>query len=216
MNTPLTLAAALLLGCGPAAVAPAADSHADPAARRQDTFVYLCPDRSRYTVRTEEDSAWVFRPQGTLRLPRQPAASGARYSDGRFTLWSEGQEARIREPGQKTKHCHNDRRQAVWEKAKLDGADFRAVGNEPGWNLEIRNGNRLRLVTDYGASRIELTLPKPREDPQQRLTRWHDEQLDLSIRARPCIDSMSGERFESEVLLRWQGRTLRGCGRALH
>lgn len=105
---------------------------------------------------------------------------------------------------------------AIWERAKLDGADFRAVGNEPGWNLEIRAGNQLLLVTDYGKSRVELPLPEPTLDPDARRTRWDAGELVLDVIGRPCRDTMSGEQFETQVLVTWEGQTLRGCGRALH
>jgi uncharacterized membrane protein len=112
--------------------------------------------------------------------------------------------------------CHNDRRRAIWEKAKLDGVDFRAIGNEPGWVLEIQQRSRVVLVTDNGAKRVELPLPPPREDRDARTTRWKAGELQIEAIGRPCNDSMSGEAFESEVIVTWQGRTLRGCGRALH
>ncbi len=37
--------------------------------------------------------------------------------------------------------CTYDRRASIWEHAKLSGVDFRAVGNEPGWVLEVREGD---------------------------------------------------------------------------
>jgi len=37
-------------------------------------------------------------------------------------------------------NCRNNRAMAICVDAKLRGVDFRAVGNEPGWNLEISAG----------------------------------------------------------------------------
>ena len=107
-------------------------------------------------------------------------------------------------------------RRAVWERAKLDGADFRAVGNEPGWSLEIIAGDRILLITDYGASRVELPLPEPYVDQTNRRTRWDAGEFIVEVMGRPCRDSMSGELFDTEVSVQWQGQTLSGCGRALH
>ncbi len=39
---------------------------------------------------------------------------------------------------------------SVWHRAKLRGVAFRAIGQEPGWLLEITNGTEILLVTDYG------------------------------------------------------------------
>ncbi|MGB5451498.1 MAG: hypothetical protein WBN00_05345, partial [Sedimenticolaceae bacterium] len=96
------------------------------------------------------------------------------------------------------------------------GAAFRAVGNEPGWSLEIIAGDRIVLTTDYGASRVELPFTEPYVDQINRRTRWDLGELIVDVMGRPCRDSMSGELFDNEVSVQWQGQTLRGCGRALH
>jgi putative lipoprotein len=180
------------------------------------TYVFVCDDQTAYTVRVGDAEAWVFHPRDTLRLPAVPAKTGARYSNATFDLRIEGQQARLGEVGSELQPCHNDRRRAVWENAKLGGADFRAVGNEPGWNLEILAGSRIVLVTDYGASRVERPLPEPTVDSDARTTRWVAGDLVVEIIGRPCRDSMSGEPFESTVRVTWEGQLLRGCGRALH
>ena len=38
----------------------------------------------------------------------------------------------------------------VWHEAKLRGVLFRAIGQEPGWLLEITDGSEILLVTGYG------------------------------------------------------------------
>lgn len=60
-----------------------------------------------------------------------------------------------------------------WEEAKRRGVDFRAVGDEPGWWLEIERGERIEFVTDYGATRVYTPGPEPRIDPQARGTPYH-------------------------------------------
>ena len=180
------------------------------------TYVFICSDSLAYTVRASEAEAWLFHPAGTHRLAAAPVERGARYSDGIFELRIENELAQLGESGGSLLSCRNDPRRAVWERAKLDGADFRAVGNEPGWNLEILAGTRIQLVADYGASRVEVPLPEPTIDHEARRTRWDAGEILLEVIGRPCCDSMSGESFETEVNVHWRGRTLRGCGRALH
>jgi uncharacterized membrane protein len=41
-------------------------------------------------------------------------------------------------------------------------------------------------------------------------------ELNLILRSHGCRDSMSGEEFETTVVLLLDGRPLRGCGRPLH
>lgn len=180
------------------------------------TYVFVCSENMAFTVRASEAKAWVFHQSGTRRLPAIPAERGIKYSDGAFELRIEGEHAQLRKTGGPFRSCRNDPRRAAWERAKLDGADFRAVGNEPGWSLEILQGRRMVLLADYGATRLELPLPKPTVDRITRHTRWDADEIILEAFGRPCRDSMSGELFETEVIVHWQGLTLRGCGRALH
>jgi putative lipoprotein len=148
------------------------------------TYVFVCSEQTAYTVRATEAKAWVFHQKGTLMLPAVPAKMGTKYSDGAFELWIDGQQAQLGESGSKLQRCRNGRRRAVWEKAKLDGADFRPVGNEPGWNLEILEGSRIVLVADYGVSRVELPLPQPTVDRDARMTRWDAGELIAEVIGR--------------------------------
>ncbi len=179
------------------------------------TYVFECEDQSTYVVRTRPDGAWIFLPQGSSRLSPAPADHGDRYTGGDFEISIQGESAQIQEPGQTPKRCRNNPRRAVWERAKLDGADFRAVGNEPGWDLVIIDG-RIVLNTDYGTTRIEVPLPKPVIDQKSRTTVWKTQPLTLEVIGRPCSDTMADEHYESTVTVRLPNQTLRGCGMALH
>ena len=58
--------------------------------------------------------------------------------------------------------CVRDTVAAVWEDARIRGVDYRAVGNEPGWHLEIVENGRTVFVGDYGATQLEFATPVPR------------------------------------------------------
>ena len=107
----------------------------------------------------------------------------------------------------------------VWEGAKLRGVDFRAVGNEPGWSLEILSGDRITFVTDYGQTRVSTPLPEPRVEPQAARITYRAQTgahaLTLVIEPGPCHDSMSGEALGSRATVVLDAREHRGCGRAL-
>ena len=104
----------------------------------------------------------------------------------------------------------------VWHAAKLRGVAFRAIGQEPGWLLEITNGEEILLVTDYGQNRNAYPYVEPQEDKAARKTVFPvDDTTRVLIEGKPCTDSMSGESFEVTVTVTLGEKTLQGCGRAL-
>jgi uncharacterized membrane protein len=183
------------------------------------TLVYQCADGFTFVAALRGDTAWAFLPSGTVALPHVAVASGARYAKGDVALWMKGEEATLELPEGGPRSCRNDRRQAIWEHAKLSGVDFRAVGNEPGWHIEI-SPDSIRLVSDYGERRAAFPTPEPRTDTVRSRSVYRTasggDTLEILLELGPCHDTMSGEAFETSVTLVLDGRTLRGCGRALH
>jgi putative lipoprotein len=97
------------------------------------------------------------------------------------------------------------------------GVDFRAIGQEPGWLLDMFR-DRVELSYDYG--NVEITAPRP----QPILPAWQGEiyeirteahRITITIRRTPCQDAMSGEMFPAQVAVLVNGRTLEGCGRSV-
>ena len=207
----------LLLLLGACATAPSKEPTASSFQTTAQTFVFACSDSFEFVARTDNKEAWLFLPSGTMQLPYTEAGS---YRDDQTHFQIDGQEASLENSGVKHLGCKNDRRQAIWEHAKLNGADYRAVGNEPGWHLEVRSQKSIILVTDYGSTRHEFRLPKPVIDKASRITRYQTKEsgheLSLIISGEPCLDSMSGEEFSSKATVVLDGKRLQGCGRALH
>jgi putative lipoprotein len=184
------------------------------------TFVYECSGGYNFIARLEDQQVWLFLADQTIRLPQVPSGSGAKYSQGVITFWSKGEEAMLQTSSNTHRDCNNNRAKAIWEHAKLNGVDFRAVGNEPGWYLEIGGEGNIVYVGDYGKSRYEFFTPQPIVDQQNRTTTYTvSEQghvLKIMIDGRPCRDTMSGEAFETTVHVTFDGKDYRGCGKALH
>jgi len=184
------------------------------------TYVYMCSDNSRFTARIEGETAWLFLPSGTISLPHVEAASGAKYSDGTVTFWSKGESAMLEGVSSSSVECKNNRAQAIWEDAKLRGADFRATGNEPGWHMEISKSYGIVLVTNYGSDRYQFAPSEPSSDADSRTTKYQandgGHELVISLEGKRCTDSMSGEQFETTVTVMINGNKLNGCGKALH
>ena len=219
MNRRGCLGMALLLGLGFARYA-SAQTDADK------TYVYRCGGEDSVIVVTlQGDKGYFFSRQVSQAIRKQ--AQGEAWSGEQVNFLplqqeglAAGQSAQIEIAGRKLPDCKNDPRAAVWEAAKLRGVSFRAVGQEPGWILEIHRDEGFLLVTDYGQSRHSFPYTEPVSDAQAQTGRYSSESggeaIEIVIGAGPCRDSMSGEEFSSRVEVDWRGQTLRGCGRALH
>jgi uncharacterized membrane protein len=107
-----------------------------------------------------------------------------------------------------------------WERAKLAGADFRAVGNEPGWDLEIRDGDRIDFTYDYGAHSLSLPILQRQVDTERRETRYRasdfSEVMTVLIEGIKCSDTMSDRVYSVTVRVQLGVTVYQGCGEALH
>ncbi len=211
----------------PAAAAPAGggatgsgDSDRPIAFGRNPIVVYLCTPRYRFAARMDRDSAWLVLPTREITLPHVESASGARYSNGAVTFWSRGSSARLEAPPDTFASCAGQTAANVWEAARLRGIDFRAVGNEPGWFVEIDDGERIVAVVDYGERRAVTPAPRPTTAdtvPRRVMYTVQTEahRITVVIEEVACADVMSGEEFPARVTLTVDGKEYRGCGRPL-
>jgi len=209
-----------LYGC--AYTDPDNEAHTEiPAAETEaQTFVYECPDDFSFVARIETGKAWLFLPGNTIDLTQVPSASGSKYSNGSDTFWSKADEALIETGNGKHAGCRNNRARAIWEHAKLNGVDFRALGNEPGWYMEISNKQDILLVTDYGQRTYRFPTSAIKSEPDNRTTIYsassNDNMIEAVIKGYPCRDSMSGEAFSATVSVVINDKRYTGCGKALH
>jgi membrane-bound inhibitor of C-type lysozyme len=184
------------------------------------TYVYKCSDGYGFVARVQREKVWLFLPEKTISLTHVLSGSGAKYSKDQITYWSKGNEA-VLEIGDETHTiCKNNRAIAIWEDAKLRGVDFRAIGNEPGWKLEIMMSNKVVFVGNYGQNRYEFITTGPSIDQQTRTTVYKVQndkhEMSVIIVGRRCRDTMSGEAFETTVTVILDGKKYRGCGKAFH
>ena len=185
-----------------------------------NTYVYECSGGYGFVARVQREKAWLFLPEQTILLPHVPSGSGAKYSEDQITYWSKGDEALLEIGDEQHMNCKNNRALAIWEDAKLRGVDFRAIGNEPGWNLEIIKSEKIVFVGNYGQKRYEFITTEPSVDQQARTTVYEVQndkhEVSVIISGRRCRDTMSGEAFETTVTVILDGKKYRGCGKALH
>lgn len=218
----LIIAFALLLAC---AHIPTHDDGGVASSQEQDqadarTYVYECSDGYVFIARHQNEKVWLFLPEKTISLPHVRSGSGAKYREGQITYWNKGPEALLEVGNENHLKCKNNRSKAIWEDAKFRGVDFRAVGNEPGWYLEIIERERVVFVGDYGQERYAFITAAPSIDQQERTTVYtvqnDKHELSVMIVGRRCSDTMSGEVFETSVTVILDDKKYRGCGKALH
>ncbi|WP_263080493.1 MliC family protein [Endozoicomonas sp. Mp262] len=179
-----------------------------------------CTGGYEYPAHVQMNQAWLFLPEGPVRLEPQKAESGSRFSNDDYTFWLKEESGTLEAKEESPRHCQNNRARAVWAEAKLRGADYRAVGNEPGWYLELSLGGNLVYVGDYGTTRLLFKTPDPDVDQSRRTSTYKmndgEHAMSVRIEGKECRDSMSGEVFDTTVTIYLDGKTLQGCGRALH
>jgi membrane-bound inhibitor of C-type lysozyme/uncharacterized membrane protein len=171
-------------------------------------------DTLALTATFHDDRVVLELPERSLTLPHVVSASGARYSDGPVTFWNKGREATFELDGRK-QTCRE--RRDPWADAIDRGIDFRAMGQEPGWFLEIDKEKQIRLVYDYAEH--EFVSPAPHAMHKGKGT-FYDVTIEsghalIAIEDAPCTDAMSGEAFPRSVTITIGERTLRGCGKDL-
>jgi len=186
---------------------------------RLKTYVFECKDKSSFTVQIENDRAWVFLPVGYVSVPRVPASSGAKYSDGKSSIWFRGKDALIQLGGRAHGICTNNPLEAVWEQAKLEGADFRAVGGNPKWSLEIHDSEKIVFVMNPGTKRYEFPLAHSALENAAPVATYQarngTQQIKVVVLEQECRDASSGKKFEQTVTVSLDGKSYKGCGKAL-
>jgi len=111
----------------------------------------------------------------------------------------------------------------VWIRARERGVTFRAVGQEPGWLLDVYDTGdapaRLDLQTNYGEETYAFAAAERSDDEDGRAVYRAASgatSVEVTIEDGLCHDTMSGEEFEAAVTVRVNGATYTGCGRALN
>jgi putative lipoprotein len=185
------------------------------------TLVYECPGYGGpgydFIARLGPGEMAVWLADRYLILSRVRSASGVKYQEGDVVFWMKGEEAILNLGDEHHVDCRLAPERVPWEDARRRGVDFRAVGNEPGWYLEIQRGKSLRFVGSYGALSLEFDAPTETSGGPVRTYQAFDEEntLRVEIVEGVCSDSMKGESFPSQVIVEVNGTAYQGCGRDL-
>ncbi|MBA1147308.1 MliC family protein [Ectothiorhodospiraceae bacterium WFHF3C12] len=207
------LATALAAGCAgrtstPVRVDPNAFSH-----------VYTCAAGDRFALRQQPpgDEAVLTLDGRHHRLSRVRAASGTAYAGEGLRFHGKAGEARVTTADGELTGCRARPADSPWHQAALLGIDFRGLGQEPGWILDIDRERWIHLRADYGEREVFMPVTEPiRHDGRTVYrTRTTEHRLEAVIREQPCRDVMSGHAFSHSVTVTLDGERWNGCGRWL-
>lgn len=207
-RTCLLCLSAVLVACSSAPQQP----QAEPVVSAQ-TLVFECSALD-FVVIEQGETAMIYLPRGERELLRERSASGSAYRHDEISLRLKGTQARLEWGSETYADCQLNRRRIPWEEARRRGVDFRAVGQEPGWVLEMQHDQQTLLVFDYGARRLLTQTPDP--DVSEQVTRYSaavsGETLTIEVRVQHCQDTMSGEVFDNQVEVLLGESAYSGCG----
>lgn len=104
-----------------------------------------------------------------------------------------------------------------WHEAKLKGASFRAIGQEPAWLIEFYPDEKIHLSRGYGEIIQNFSYQTPLTDQVKRRSVFKLESAGhVILEGKSCTDIMSGEKFETTVTVVINDQTLKGCGKSLY
>jgi putative lipoprotein len=202
-DSPLTLPNVASRAKEPApVVAPSQITSARYACNELVLLVALFPD---HLVLAEPEG-------GELILQPAPSTEGV-YINGDRIFWIRGRgEATLERDGE-ILPCRE--LPDPWKHAGDRGVDFRAVGQEPGWFLEIDEARLIHIVYDYAERELTTTSPVKIAAPGRTTYTAvaGEQQVTVVVEEKACADAMSGEPFPLAVTLTIDDRELDGCGR---
>jgi putative lipoprotein len=180
------------------------------------TLVYECGD-FEFIARTGPGEIALYLPDEYRVLGQVRSSAGRRYTDTDITLTTDGEEAGLDVGDRHYRGCQLNRARAPWEEARRRGVDFRAVGQEPGWYLEMENEAQTLFVAGYGDRRYLFPTAEVEffDGAEVYQLDGGKHRLRVEVRLQHCIDSMSGEVFDYRVVLDLDSQQYRGCGLAL-
>jgi uncharacterized membrane protein len=182
------------------------------------TYVFECDNEYYFVARIEDEIAWLFLKDETVRLSKKTVSPDEKYNDENISFSIIDDEAILQVNNTDIHNCKNNRRKAIWEHAKLNGVHFRAVGNEPGWILEISED--IIFVTNYGKDKYSFSISETESNPELRVTYYKasnkTNDLIVKLSGEKCHDSMSDDAYETNVSVMLDDKQYSGCGRALH
>jgi len=153
-----------------------------------------------------------------IALDSAVSASGAKYEKDDLMFWSKGNDGLLEIRG-KLVSFSDEKIYDSWQIAAENGVDFRAVGNEPGWHVEIRDDAEVKFVGDYGKTEIQARVNDvwigPAGDDKIYYIDSPAVKFQVILIKKQYIDTMTGEKLPYQVRIIFPNESYTGGGRFL-
>ena len=214
------------------------------AAQNRNVQAYECAGAFRFSALMRRDTVRLRLPERRLALPRVWAMDGAKYRGGPALFWKKGQRnALLRAGGTRHSDCRRTPQRDAWAAARWRDVDLRAVGHEPRWHLDLRDGDYMLFTTGHGQSRMAVSAPvpdtarvagpaaqtttaqrsetpseeRPKAAPQRLIYEAETEEhaLTVTVTDTLCHDPVRGEHHPKRVAVEMGEQRYTGCGSRL-
>lgn len=186
----------------------------------RQAYVFECENDYTFTVKFVPEKAYVFQEKTHISLPKAASLEENLYSDGKTVFRFRGEQASLEMAKQHYHICQNNPTKAIWATAKLNGVDFRALGYDPEWILEIKEFNKIRFITQHGNGLYEFKTPHSVIDYQTKQISYSthsiNHTLEILLQDKPCTDTVNNIIYETTVFVGMDGLGYHGCGKALY
>jgi uncharacterized membrane protein/membrane-bound inhibitor of C-type lysozyme len=179
--------------------------------------VYHCSDAKLVVERRGKQAIWIFAPGFSGPAKRVPAASGEKWQwDGGGWWWDKGRQSMLHTGGAGPQDCRRIYAEEPWEKSKLAGYDFRAVGHEPEWSLELGKSRGIFIHRLGGGAASFAWSPATQSQDSASSRYTLGRRGSLLLIPGDCADTMDGRHYATQAILELDGQRYQGCGQALH
>jgi uncharacterized membrane protein len=102
----------------------------------------------------------------------------------------------------------------AWDKKRLQGVDFAAIGNEPFWNLEIDYEKSILFKLADWKKPVIAGIEKPIINKDSTIYKLKSDTTKWSITIFPqfCNDGMSDYLYQYKVTVKYNSILYKGCG----
>ena len=122
--------------------------------------LWRCDGELEFASLSKDGAVEVTLPGRTATLPAVGSPDERRYARNELSLHFDGEGSARLAVGLDRHACAPKAWVGPWADARARGVAFRAVGQEPGWFVEVTPGDALVAVLDYGERTIELPAPE--------------------------------------------------------